>query len=130
MNSCSSYFFATDEQDYKRYRKIEDRLPSDQTAADSTAFRKIYTMDRMMCMGPADEEHCVQTDYMYVPELDSTYYYVGYNNTYMDDGGESMGTGEAHSMFTQIRELTILGLADTLKAPAGAFGRMVADSCK
>ena len=31
-------------------------------------------------------------------------------------------------MFTKIRELTILGLADTLKAPAGAFGRMVADT--
>ena len=128
MNSCSSYFFATDEQDYMRYRKIEDRLPSSQTAADSTAFRKIYTMDRMFCMNSADEEHCVQTDYMYVPEPDSTYYYVGYNNKYKDDTGESMGTNGSKSMFTKIRELTILGLADTLKAPAGAFGRMVADT--
>lgn len=128
INSCSNYFFATDEQDYVRYRKIEDRLPSSQTAADSTAFRKIYTMDRMFCMSPADEEHCVQTDYMYVPEPDSTYYYVGYNNAYKDDKGESMGSNGAHSMFTQIRELTILGLADSLKAPAGAFGRMVADT--
>ena len=126
INSCSSYFFATDEQDVKRYRKNEGN-PIDKS--DSTAFRKIYTMDRMFCMNSADEEHCVQTDYMYVPETDSTYYYVGHNNDYKDkDKGETMGTNGAHSMFTQIRELTILGLADTLKAPAGAFGRMVADT--
>ncbi len=126
INSCSSYFFATDEQDYTRYRKNEGN-PIDKS--DSTAFRKIYTMDRMFCMNSADEEHCVQTDYMYVPEPDSTYYYVGHNNDYKDkDKGETMGTNGAHSMFTQIRELTILGLADTLKAPAGAFGRMVADT--
>ena len=125
INSCSSYFFATDEQDYVRYRMNED---NPQESADSTAAKKIYTMDRMFCMNPADEEHCVQTDYMYVPVPDSTYYYVGYNNAYKDDKGESMGTGGAKSNFTKIRELTILGLADTLKAPAGAFGRMVADT--
>jgi hypothetical protein len=125
MNSCSSYFFATDEQDVKRYRKNEGN-PIEKS--DSTAAKKIYTMDRMFCMNSADEEHCVQTDYMYVPEPDSTYYYVGYNNAYKDDKGESMGTSGSKSNFTKIRELTILGLADTLKAPAGAFGRMVADT--
>ena len=126
INSCSSYFFATDEQDYINYRKNEGN-PIDKS--DSTAFRKIYTMDRMFCMNSADEEHCVQTDYMYVPVLDSTYYYVGHNNDYKDkDKGETMGTNGAHSMFSQIRGLTILGLADSLKAPAGAFGRMVADT--
>ena len=93
MNSCSSYFFATDEQDYTRYRKNEGN-PIERS--DSTAKRKIYTMDRMFCMNSADEEHCVQTDYMYVPEPDSTYYYVGYNNAYKDDGGESMGTIHVH----------------------------------
>ena len=124
INSCSGYFFATDEQDYVRYRMNEN---NSQKSSDSTAAKKIYTMDRMFCMNPADEEHCVQTDYMYVPEPDSTYYYVGYNNTYIDDD-ETMGTHGAKSNFTQIRELTILGLADTLKAPAGAFGRMVADT--
>lgn len=128
MNSCSSYFFATDEQDYTRYRKNEDRLPSSQIAADSTAFRKIYTMDRLMCMSPADEEHCIQTDYMRVPDSDSTYYYVGYNNKYKDDSGESMGTSGAKSRFTKIRELPIFGLPSTFKAPAGAIGRMVADT--
>ena len=126
INSCSSYFFATDEQDYINYRKTDNVPPAD---ADMTTKRKIYTMDRMFCMNSADEEHCVQTDYMYVPKTDSTYYYVGYKNDYKDkDKGETMGTNGAHSMFTQIRKLTILGLADSLKAPAGAFGRMVADT--
>ena len=101
MNSCSSYFFATDEQDCKRYRMNEN---NPQQPKDSTAAKKIYTMDRMFCMSPADEEHCVQTDYMYVPEPDSTYYYVGYNNAYKDDGGESMGTSGSKSRFTKIRE--------------------------
>ena len=122
INSCSSYFFATDEQDYVRYRMNED---NPQESADSTAAKKIYTMDRMFCMNPADEEHCVQTDYMYVPVPDSTYYYVGYNNTYIDDKGESMGTNGAHSEFTKIRELPIFGLPSTFKAPAGTWGRMV-----
>lgn len=125
INSCSSYFFATDEQDYVRYRMNED---NPQESADSTAAKKIYTMDRMFCMNSADEEHCVQTDYMYVPEPDSTYYYVGYNNAYKDDGGESMGTSGSKSRFTKIRELPILGLSSEFKAPAGAFGRMVADT--
>ena len=126
MNSCSSYFFATDEQDCKRYRMNEN---NPQRSSDSTVAKKIYTMDRMFCMSPADEEHCVQTDYMYVPEPDSTYYYVGYNNDYKDkDKGETMGLNGAHSMFTKIRELPILGLSSEFKAPAGAFGRMVADT--
>ena len=125
MNSCSSYFFATDEQDYVRYRTTEDRLPSSQTAADSTAFRKIYTMDRLTCMSRIGSTKYYQTDLMRVPVPDSTYYYVGFNNTYIDDKGESMGTNGALSEFTKIRELPIFGLADTLKAPAGAIGRMV-----
>lgn len=39
-----------------------------------------------------------------------------------------MGTSGAKSRFTKIRELPIFGLADTLKAPAGAIGRMVVDT--
>lgn len=128
MNSCSSYFFATDEQDYKRYRKNEDRLPNSQTAADSTAFRKIYTMDRLTCMTRKGSTKYYQTDLIRVPDSDSTYYYVGYNNAYKDDTGESMGTNGAKSRFTKIRELPIFGLPSTFKAPAGAIGRMVADT--
>lgn len=125
MNSCSSYFFATDEQDSTRYRKNEGN-PIDKS--DSTTFRKIYTMDRLTCMSRVGSTKYYQTDLMRVPEPDSTYYYVGYNNAYKDDDGESMGSNGAHSMFTQIRELPIFGLPSTFKAPAGTWGRMVADT--
>lgn len=128
MNSCSSYFFATDEQDYVRYRMNED---NPQESADSTAAKKIYTMDRMFCMNSADEEHCVQTDYMYVPEPDSTYYYVGWNNGWRNGIGgspsEPLGSSSAKSAFKKIRELPLLDMP-TLKAPAGAYGRMVVDT--
>ena len=125
MNSCSSYFFATDEQDYKRYRMNED---NPQESADSTAAKKIYTMDRLTCMTRKGSTKYYQTDLIRVPDSDSTYYYVGYNNKYKDDAGESMGTSGAKSRFTKIRELPIFGLPSTFKAPAGAIGRMVADT--
>ncbi len=125
INSCSSYFFATDEQDYKRYRKNEN---NPQRSSDSTAAKKIYTMDRMTCMIRKGSTKYYQTDLMRVPEPDSTYYYVGYNNAYKDDKGESMGSSGTKSMFTKIRELPIFGLPSTFKAPKGAIGRMVADT--
>ena len=125
MNSCSSYFFATDEQDVKRYRKNEN---NPQRSSDSTAAKKIYTMDRLTCMTRKGSTEYYQTDLIRVPDSDSTYYYVGYNNKYKDDDGESMGSGGAKSHFTKIRELPIFGLPSTFKAPAGAIGRMVADT--
>ena len=125
MSSCSSYFFATDEQDYKRYRMNEN---NPQKSTDSTAIKKIYTMDRMTCMSRQGSTQYYRTDLMRVPEPDSTYYYVGYNNAYKDDTGESMGSEGAHSMFTKIRELPIFGLPSTFKAPAGTWGRMVVDT--
>ena len=125
MNSCSSYFFATDEQDYKRYRMNED---NPQNKDDSTAAKKIYTMDRLTCMTRKGSTKYYQTDLIRVPDSDSTYYYVGYDNKYKDDKEESMGTGGAKSRFTKIRELPIFGLPSTFKAPAGAIGRMVADT--
>lgn len=125
INSCSSYFFATDEQDYKRYRMNEN---NPQRSSDSTAAKKIYTMDRLTCMTRKGSTKYYQTDLMRVPEPDSTYYYVGYDNKYKDDAGESMGSGGAKSHFTKIRELPIFGLSSEFKAPAGAIGRMVADT--
>lgn len=124
MNSCSSYFFATDEQDYVRYRMNEN---NPQKSSDSTAAKKIYTMDRLMCMSRIDDTEYYQTDLMRVPVPDSTYYYVGYNNKYKDDKGETMGLNGSQSKFTKIRELPLLNLP-TLKAPAGAYGRMVVDT--
>ena len=125
INSCRRYFFATDEQNYVRYRMNEN---NPQKSSDSTAAKKIYTMDHLMCMDSVPGTTYYQTDLMRVPEPDSTYYYVGYDDKYKDDKGESMGTNGAKSHFTKIRELPIFGLADTLKAPAGAIGRMVADT--
>lgn len=125
MNSCSRYFFATDEQNYVRYRMNED---NPQESADSTAAKKIYTMDRLTCMTRMGSTQYYQTDLMRVPEPGSTYYYVGYNNEYKDDAGESMGTNGSKSNFTQIRELPIFGLSSEFKAPAGAIGRMVVDT--
>ena len=125
INGCSSYFFATDEQDFIRYRKNEN---NPQRSSDSTAAKKIYTMDRLTCMTRKGSTQYYQTDLMRVPVPDSTYYYVGYNNEYKDDEGESMGNPGAHSQFTKIRELPIFGLPSTFKAPAGAYGRMVVDT--
>ncbi len=125
INSCSGYFFATDEQDYKRYRKNENNPP------DSTAVKKIYTMDRLTCMTRKGSTKYYQTDLMRVPDSDSTYYYVGWNNGWRNGIGgspsEPLGSSSAKSAFKKIRELPLLDLP-TLKAPAGAYGRMVADT--
>lgn len=121
MNSCSSYFFATDEQNDVSYRKNENNPP------DYTGTKTIYTMDRLMCMSRRGSTEYYETDLMRVPEPDNTYYYVGYNNTYIDEE-ETMGANDAQSNFTQIRELPMFGLSSEFKAPAGVYGRMVADT--
>ncbi|MBR3407627.1 MAG: InlB B-repeat-containing protein [Paludibacteraceae bacterium] len=129
IQRCSSYFFATDEQDYKKYRKVDNPKSS----ADSTAAKKIYTWDYFNCMEPVDKasSKIYKTDYMFVPVPDSTYYYVGYNNEYCNGSGatpsEPLGSSTAKSAFEKIRNLPLLNLP-TFKAPAGAFGQMVVDT--
>ncbi len=129
--SCpSSYFFATDEQDYLKYRKNENKPPVAQTAADSTSARKIFTMDYLTRMDRVGETTTHRTGYMTVPTQDSTYYYVGYNNDYFDYVNASspkMGSPGAYSQFTKIRELSMKDLEGKY-APAGAYGRMVINS--
>ena len=124
--SCpDSYFFATDEQDYKKFRKGpggKQKLDW----KDSTAMKKIYTWDRLTRMDRVDETTIHKTGYMNVPVSDSSYYYVGYQNEYKI-GGEKMGTPGAHSQFIKIRELPLANMPG-FKAPAGAYGRMVLDS--
>ena len=126
ISYCSSYFFATDEQDVKSYRNAE----KPKNAADSTAPKKIYTWDHMTPMKPVNVETSplYKTDFMHVPAYDSTYYYVGYNNDYRI-GGETMGSGDpgAHSQFEKIRTLPIKDLSG-FTVPAGAYGRMVVDT--
>ena len=126
--SCpNTYFFATDEQDYVRYRMNEN---NPQKSSDSTAAKKIYTMDYLTPMTREGSTTIHKSGYMTVPVPDSTYYYVGYEDKYYSNRGATppkMGTPGAFSQFTKIRELPLSTLP-TLKAPAGAYGRMVLDS--
>ena len=127
FNYCGSYYFATDEQDFKKYRDVNDPKSS----ADSTAAKKIYTIDWLTPMKPVDAatSKLYKTDYMYVPVPDSTYYYVGYNNDYKAEAtGEKMGNPGAYSQFENIRTLPLTTLPSPFKAPAGAYGQMVVDT--
>lgn len=126
---CSSYFFATDEQDVKKYRKGPDTsVKPNLTWKDSTDAKKIYTIDWMTPMTAVDKASSplYKTDYMSVPTPDSTYYYVGYNNDYRGDP-ETMGTGGAHSRYGKIRTLPMKDLAGKY-APANAYGQVVVDT--
>ena len=66
---CDTYYFATDEQDVKKYRTKD--VPS----RDSTAAKKIYTIDWMYPMTAVDKasSKLYKTGYMTVPADDSTY---------------------------------------------------------
>lgn len=127
FNYCSSYYFATDEQDFKKYRDVNDPKSS----ADSTAAKKIYTIDWLTPMKPVDAatSKLYKTDYMYVPVPDSTYYYVGWNNDwrYGSAKSEPLGSSTAKSAFKKIRDLPLKDLPE-FKAPAGAYGQMVVDT--
>ena len=127
FNYCSRYYFATDGQDFMNYRSTQS-LPG-----DSTAKKKIYTLDWMYPMTREGSTTTHKSVLMSVPEPDSTYYYVGYDNDYKASGGEKMGEDPdnpddgAYSQFTKIRQLPMKDLSG-FYAPAGAYGRMVLDS--
>ena len=118
--SCpDSYFFAFDEQDYVRYRKNENKP---QRSSDSTAAKKIYTIDRLVCMERLEDTKYYVSDWMNVPVSDSTYYYVGYQNKYCHtDRGDAF-----NSQFKKIETLPIHYLG--LPAPRGAYGQMMVDT--
>ncbi len=122
FNSCpDSYFFAYDEQNTLKYRQSN-------TLTDSTAKQKIYTQDHLFCMDRVGETKYHQTGLMNVPVPDSTFYYVGYMNDYRAAvSGQSMPSGSSHSQFTKIRQLPMNSLPG-FYAPAGAYGRMIADT--
>ena len=124
LKYCSSYFFATDEQDFVKYRNVENPKSS----SDSTVAKKIYTWDHFTAMKAVDKasSKLYKSDSMFVPVSDSTYYYVGYNNDYRGKP-ETMGSDTAHSRFEKIRTLPVWNLGD-FKAPAGAYGQMVVDT--
>ena len=119
-STCAdSYYFAYDEQDYKQYNKNFAVTP-----ATYTTKKKTYTIDRLVCMERIGDTKSYQTDFMYVPVPDSTYYYVGYANLYRHG---DLGENGASSQFTKIRELPIQNLTG-FTAPAGACGRMVVEN--
>ncbi len=116
-STCAdSYYFAYDEQDFKQYNKNFAVTP-----ATYTTKKKIYTIDRLQCMERLGDTKYYLTDYMFVPEPDSTYYYVGYRNNYCHtDRGDAF-----NSQFKNIDSLKIHYLG--LKAPRGAYGQMMID---
>ena len=118
-STCAdSYFFAYDEQDVVQYNAGYDKTPPTQY----TDPKKIYTIDRLVCMERLGETKYYVSDYMNVPESDSTYYYVGYKNKYCHtERGDTF-----NSQFKQIDSLKIHYLG--LPAPRGAYGQMMVDT--
>ncbi len=116
-SSCAdSYFFAYDEQDYVRYHSGYEKNPN-----AYTSWRKIYTIDHLVCMERLGETSYYMTDYMNVPEPDSTYYYVGYQNKYCH-------TDQGDAFNSQFKNIDTLKLQHMDKpAPRGAYGRMIVD---
>ena len=125
VSSCpDSYYFAYDEQDYKGYRMgpgtTKDNVGKDWP--DSTAAKKIYTIDRLVCMDSLPGTKYYVSDYMFVPIPDSTYYYVGYKNKYCH-------TDQGDAFNSQFKNIDTLKLQHMDKpAPRGAFGRMIVDT--
>ena len=122
-----SYFFAYDEQNTLKYRKTNN-VPG--ASADSTGAKKIYTNDHLFPMKRVGSTKYYQTDPMNVPVPDSSYYYVGWHDSYRSAIADlTMGSGDpgAHSQFTKIRTLP-MNDKEGFIAPAGAHGRMIADT--
>ncbi len=125
VSSCpDSYYFAYDEQDFKGYRMgpgtNNDNVGKDWS--DSTAAKKIYTIDRLVCMERIPDTKYHVSDYMYVPIPDNTYYYVGYQNKYCH-------TDQGDDFDSQFKNIDTLKLQHMDKpAPRGAFGRMIVDT--
>ena len=125
-SSCAdSYFFAFDEQDYKGYRMGPGTTKDNvgKTWTDYSDPKKIYTIDRLVCMDRVGETNYYQC-WTNVPEPDSTYFYVGYQNKYCHKS-----SGDAFdSQFKNIDSLKVQHLG--LPAPRGAYGRMIVDATK
>lgn len=117
-STCAdSYYFAYDEQDSAQYNNDFSKTP-----ATYTTKKKIYTIDRLVCMDSLPGTKYYVSDYMNVPVPDNTYYYVGYKNKYCHtDQGDAF-----NSQFKQIDSLKIHYLG--LPAPRGAYGQMMVDT--
>ena len=128
VSSCpeSNYYFAYSQRFWARYRKVEKDLDK-LGPGDSTTLASFLTMDRLHCMDSIPGTTYYQTDWMTVPELDSCRYYVGYKNHFARTTGENIAPFNAQ--YTFFEELPLQHMPG-LKAPKGAFGRMMADTTK
>ncbi len=146
INSCGSYYFATDVQNKNKKYRLGPGGRERYKWTDSTTVRKIYTWDHLYCMehvGDASSK-IYKSDYMKVPagatsNDDSLFYYVGKHDTYVNDANKATmklnDAGTAVSQFKYIDSLRIFALKDSLQpngkpfiAPEGAYGRMVVDT--
>ena len=128
--SCNSYFFGWDVQDYTKYRQSN-------TMTDSTSARKIYALDHFVPMERVGDTKYYQTAGTTIPSDDSTYYYVGKNNTFFATApfnGNYLGLShdaKAVSAFKHISNLRIRQLKDeaTPFVPSkNAYGYLAVDT--
>lgn len=134
----SSYIFATDEQNYRKYRQSN-------VMTDSTSGRKTYSVDWMYPMYRESTSSIYKTKEMNVPVSDSTYFYIGKDNTYVNSAEEDTtkqlnpaANTTAVSQFKNIRTLKIDALKDktytedevtkSFFAPKNAYGKMKVDT--
>ena len=123
VSSCpeSRYYFAYSQRFWGRYR-MGPGPNNNPKQTDSTDLASFLTMDRLRCMDSIPGTTYYQTDWMTVPELDSCRYYVGYKSHFPHKPSAPF-EGE----YTFFEELPMQHMPD-IKAPKGAFGRMMADT--
>ena len=129
FSSCNSYFFGWDVQDYTKYRQSN-------TMTDSTSARKIYALDHFECMERVGETQYYQTAGTKIPSDDSTYYYVGRNNTFFARAPfNEQYLGSSHdekavSAFKHISKLRIRQLKDKgdFRPSKNAYGFLAIDT--
>lgn len=121
VSSCpeSNYYFAYSQRFWASYRKDEATPPT------YTKKASFLTMDRLHCMDSVPGTKYYQTDWMTVPELDSCRYYVGYKNHFART--TDVPPAPFAAQYTFFEELPMQHMPD-IKAPKGAFGRMMADT--
>ena len=119
VSSCpeTNYYFAYSQRFWASYRKDEATPPT------YTKKASFLTMDRLHCMDSVPGTTYYQTDWMTVPELDSCRYYVGYKNHF----ARTKDGAPFAAQYTFFEELPLQHMP-SIKAPKGAFGRMMADT--
>ena len=129
VSAEGTYFFGWDVQDYTRYRQSN-------TLTDSTSARKIYTLDHFVPMKRVGSTQYYQTEGTKIPSDDSTYYYVGKNNTFYAQApfnGKYLGSStseDAKSAFKHISNLRVRQLKDKgdFRPSKNAYGYLAIDT--